>query len=173
MDKRMRSSIAVGLFLVLLGIAWLVVQFVPGLSDLINIAFGWPMIIVGVGGMLLVFGLAFGAPAMAVPAFIVAGIGGILYWQNETGNWQSWSYIWTLIPGFVGLGQVVAGVLGENPRRSIREGLRAIFASIVLFLIFGSFFGALGFLGRYWPVLLILLGVLILVQGFLRPRWRE
>jgi hypothetical protein len=39
----------------------------------------------------------------------------------------------------------------------------------VLFAVFGSMFGALGVLGTYWPALLILLGVWLLVQNlFLR-----
>ena len=39
-----------------------------------------------------------GQPGMLVPACIVGGIGGMLYWQNLTGDWASWSYSWSLIP---------------------------------------------------------------------------
>ncbi len=39
-----------------------------------------------------------------MPSIIVGGIGGILAYQDYTGHWESWSYLWTLIPGFVGLG---------------------------------------------------------------------
>ena len=63
----------------------------------------WPLIVVAVGAGLLVLGLLVGAPEMAIPAVIVGGIGGILYYQNLSGNWASWSYLWTLIPGFSGL----------------------------------------------------------------------
>lgn len=45
------------------------------------------------------------------------------------------------------------------------SGLWPVFISLVLFAVFGAFFGALGFLGVYWPALLILLGVLILVRN--------
>ena len=47
-----------------------------------------------------------------------------------------------------------------------------ILISLVMFLIVGSFFGALGLgpLGDYWPALLVALGLLILVQGLLRRR---
>jgi hypothetical protein len=41
---------------------------------------------------------------MAVAACIIGGIGGILYWQSYTGDWASWAYVWTLIPGFSGIG---------------------------------------------------------------------
>ena len=38
----------------------------------------------------------------------------------------------------------------------------------VLFLVFGSFFGAFGWLGAYWPLLLVGAGLLILVEGLVK-----
>jgi hypothetical protein len=107
---------------------------------------------------------------MAVPACIVGGIGGLLYWQNATGNWESWAYAWTLIPGFVGVGIVLSGLLGGDTQQSVRGGAWLILISLVLFTIFGSFLGGLGLLGPYWPVLLIALGLLVLVRSFFRAR---
>ena len=107
---------------------------------------------------------------MAIPACIVGGIGGILYWQEITGNWESWAYAWTLIPGFVGVGIVLSGLLGGDFRQSARGGGWLIMISLVLFAVFGSFFGGLGLLGPYWPVLLILLGLLVLIRPLFRPR---
>lgn len=164
MNKRRRSSLAGGLVLILIGAAFLAVQLLPGLQ----IWFSWPWIIIGVAVLLLVIGLLTGVPAMAIPACIVGGIGGVLYWQDATGNWDSWSYAWTLIPGFVGVGIFLAGLLGEDTRDSIRAGSGLILISLVLFAIFGSVFGALGLLGSYWPVLLILLGVLLLARSLFR-----
>jgi hypothetical protein len=153
------------LVLILLGAWFLAVQIVPGLDDW----FEWPLLIVGVGALLLVIGLLTGVPGMAVPACIVGGIGGLLYWQFITGNWESWAYAWTLIPGFVGVGIILSGLLGGGFRKGLREGVPAILVSVVLFAVFGSMFGALGILGTYWPALLILLGVWLLVQNlFLR-----
>jgi hypothetical protein len=43
------------------------------------------------------------------PGSILAGIGGIFYYQNLTNDWESWAYIWALIPGFVGIGVSSAG----------------------------------------------------------------
>lgn len=169
MSRQRRTSLVGGIILVLLGAWLLAVQLVPGLDRLINIEFTWPWIIIGVGVLLFVFGLVAGEPGMAVPACIVAGIGGILYYQYTTGDWASWSYAWTLIPGFVGVGSIIAGLLGDNRGRSIRDGLNLLVISAVLFLIFGSFLGGLNLLGNYWPVLLILLGVWLL----LRPVFRK
>jgi hypothetical protein len=166
MDRRRRSGLIGGLLLILLGAWFLVTQWVPGLRP----QFSWPWIIIGVGILLLVIGLATGVPGLAVPACIVGGIGGLLYWQNATGNWESWAYAWTLIPGFVGLGIVLSGLLGGETRQSIRGGGWLMLISLVLFAVFGSFFGGLGLLGPYWPVLLILLGLIALARSLFRPR---
>jgi len=166
MDSQRRSSLAGGLVLVLLGALFLAVQWVPGLQ----LWFSWPLIIIGIGVLLLIVGLLTGVPAMAMPACIVGGIGGLLYWQNATGNWESWAYAWTLIPGFVGVGMVLSGLLGGDTRQTVRGGGWLILISLVLFAVFASFFGALGLVGRYWPVLLIGLGLLVLAQSLFRSR---
>jgi hypothetical protein len=166
MDSQRRSSLAGGLVLILLGALFLAVQWVPGLQ----LWFSWPLIIIGIGVLLLIVGLLTGVPAMAMPACIVGGIGGLLYWQNATGNWESWAYAWTLIPGFVGVGMVLSGLLGGDTRQTVRGGGWLILISLVLFAVFASFFGALGLVGRYWPVLLIGLGLLVLAQSLFRSR---
>jgi hypothetical protein len=163
MEQRNRSTLAVGLLLVIIGVAFLVLQFVPALNDWVS----WPLWVIGAGVLLLLLGLLTRTPDMAVPACIVGGIGGILYYQNATGDWGSWSYVWALIPGFVGLGVIVASLLGAR-RESAREGLTLVIISAVLLLVFGSFFGA--FRWQFWPVLLIALGVWILVQPLLRRK---
>jgi hypothetical protein len=99
----------------------------------------------------------------------VAGIGGILYYQNQTDDFGSWSYMWTLIPGFVGVGTILSGLLGDHTRRNLTHGLNLIVISAVLFLVFGTLLGGLSILGDYGvAVLLILLGLYVLVRGFTR-----
>jgi len=124
--------------------------------------------------LILLIGLIIGSPGMAVPASIVAGIGGILYYQNATNNWGSWAYMWALIPGFVGVGTMLAGLLGENTRQNLGHGLNLVVTSAVLFLVFATFFGGLSLLGNYGPaILLILLGVYIIARGLMRNRARQ
>ncbi len=171
MERRTRSNVVGGTLLILLGLLFLVYQFAPGWFSWLQIELTWPLIVVGVGLFLLVFGLLVGAPGMAVPAAIVFGIGGLLYWQNLTGHWESWAYAWALIPGFVGVGIVLAGLLGEGRIRDALEGGGTlILISAVLFAIFGSFLGGLDLMGDWWPLLLILVGLLILVRSFFRKR---
>ncbi len=169
MEHRTRSSIVGGLLLILLGLLFLVYQVMPERLAWLRLEMGWPLIVVAVGAGLLVFGLLVGAPGMAIPACIVAGIGLILYWQNATENYETWSYAWTLIPGFVGVGTILNGLLGGGKLRDALEGgFWLILISLVMFAIFGSFLGGLNLFGPYWPALLILLGLIVLVRSFFR-----
>ncbi len=154
--------------LISLGALFLAVQLVPGLRELMAIEFSWPLLIIGLGVFLFVLGLLVGAPDMAIPATIVSGIGGLLFWQNSTGNWESWAYAWTLIPGFVGLGMILAGLIGGNLRQRFGGGMALILISALMFAVFGSILGVPFALGSYWPVLLIALGLLILFRPLLR-----
>jgi hypothetical protein len=92
------------------------------------------------------------------------------HWQNATGNWASWAYAWALIPGFVGVGMILAGLLGEDTRRSLSGGAWLIVISLTLTLVFSAFVGGPRILGPYWPVLLILVGLIFLVRSFWRTR---
>lgn len=167
--KQNRSNLVLGLILLVIGGWLLAARQVPALQDWIENNFSWPMWTIGAGILILFIGLLTNAPGMAVPASIVAGVGGILYYQNETGNFASWSYMWALIPGFVGVGTILAGLLGENTRRNLGHGLRLIITSAVLFLVFATFFGGLSILGEYGlPIILILLGLYVLARGFMR-----
>ena len=167
---RNRGSIAVAITLIGIGAWFMAIQFSPALKA---IAYGpstWPLTIIGIGAFLALVGLLTWSPGMFIPACIVAGVGGLLYYQNSTGDWASWAYAWALIPGFAGLGSIVAGLLKGNSSRQVREGMTMIVVSAILFVIFGSFLGGLDLLGPYWPVLLILAGLWVLVSGILRRR---
>ena len=169
MNQRTRSSLALGFLLILVGGWFLAVQLVPGLENWFETTFSWPFIIIGVGVFLFLMGLFSGTPGMSVPGSVVAGIGGILAYQNATGDWTSWSYLWSLIPGFVGVGTILASLLGEGGRDGFRSGVSLVFTSAILFLIFSSIFGA-NPIGPYWPVLLIGLGVWLLIQPLFRRK---
>ncbi len=156
-----QSSIIIGLILILAGLLFLVLQAFPGVADQFDLASQWPLIIVGIGALFLL-GAILGTPPLAVPGSVVSGIGLLLYYQNATGNWQTWAFAWALIPGFVGVGILIMSFLDKESRDQGREGLRLVLISLALFLVFGGFFGIFG---QYWPVLLILGGVLLLFRG--------
>ena len=167
--RQNRSNLFLGILLIAIG-AWLVAsRQIPSLQQFTENMTGatWT---IAAGVLILVIGLLTNSPGMAVPASIVAGIGGILFYQDQVGDYSSWSYMWTLIPGFVGIGTILAGLLGENTSRNLAGGLRLLVISAVLFLVFATFLGNINFLGEYGTaILLILLGVYILARGF----WRK
>jgi hypothetical protein len=172
MSRQKKSHLTSGLVLILLGAVLLALQVFPGLGAWFNFTFTWPMIIIFVALGLFVIGLLTGEPDMAIPACIVGGIGGILYFQTiGVLTWQSWAYMWTLIPGFVGVGILIAGLLNWK-RKQIGEGLESILTSAVLFTIFGSLFGDIfGYfpLKFYLPFALFALGVFMFIRALLRP----
>lgn len=170
MKKRNRTQLALGLLLVLLGVFFIVERQVPAVGEWIAPLTTFPINIIAIGGGILVLGLLVGAPGLAVPAAIASGIGGILYYQTLTDDFTTWSYMWTLIPGFVGVGSLLAGLLGDG-RRAMQSGLNLIVISAVMFLIFGAAFGGLNILGDYGVgVILALLGLFIIGRGLVGSR---
>jgi len=166
---RNRSQLALGLILILLG-AWFIAQRqVPALNQIVLLYMSWPLNIVAIGALIFLVGLLVGAPSMAVPAAIVSGIGGILYYQKLTSDFTSWSYMWTLIPGFVGAGEIISGLLGRINSK-VRSGFNTVVTSLVLFIVFAAIFGRLNILGPFGPaVLLILIGIWVFARGL----WRK
>jgi len=168
MNSNQRFSLTIGIVLILLGIFFVVIRFIPGLDTSMSAL--WPFFIIGAGAVLLIIGASVGSPEMAIPAFIVAGIGGILYFQNTiTHDFSSWSYMWTLIPGFVGLGEITSVIMGSRNKSNFRSGINTLLTSLIMFMIFGAFFGAFRVLGDFWPLVLVAAGLLLLIKSFFRP----
>ena len=169
MNKKGRSQLALGVILILLGAWFLADKSIPAFHSFFDKYTEWPVNMLLIGGVIFILGLVLGQPGMSVPAAIVAGLGGIFYYQDATGNFASWSYMWALIPGVIGVGTIVAGLLGENTAQNLKHGLNMMVISAVLFLVFSSFFGGWELLGNYGPsILLILLGLWVLGSGLFR-----
>jgi hypothetical protein len=172
MNKKNRTQLVLGILLVLIA-AWLVIsQLQPEWTSWMKIEFAWPVWVMLAGGALLLIGLATGNSEMAVPATIVTGIGGILYYQNASGDWASWSYMWTILPGLGGLGSLLSALIGGNLKQEGRQAVNTIFVSIILFAIFATIFGGLKIFGPYKDYALIGLlfafGLWLILRGILR-----
>jgi hypothetical protein len=168
MDKRNRGRMIFAVILILFGAYLLAMQFFPALRVYGLNESNWPLIVIGAGVLLLILGLLSGNHDLMIPACIVGGIGGILYWQNMTGDWASWAYAWALIPTFAGVGIFLKNLLDGNLRKAIIAGGAPILIGLAAFFILASFMGVLSTFGQYWPLLLVLLGVILLAQVFLR-----
>lgn len=167
-----RGSLTFGLILILLGGWFLTMQFVPSVADWFESFVDWPIWIIGPGLIFIFAAIVSTATDLAIPGSIITGIGLILAYQNETGDWQSWSYAWALIIAFVGIGIFLSFALRGQFRKAFSESSGPFLTGVVMFLIFGSIFratfGQSPFFGEYWPVLLIVFGLWLLVRPFLR-----
>jgi len=139
----------------------------------------WPFFIIGFGLLFFVGMFAGGrsVSGLAIPGTIVTTIGLILFYQNITNHWESWSYGWTVILMAVGLGIFFMGLWGQNASQRA-AGLRVLRIGLVMFIIFGAFFELIftsgmpfGLRSIIFPAALILLGLyLILTRSGLLPR---
>jgi len=170
MNHHKRKSIASGLILILIGVLFISLQVFPGIREQFTWDFTWPTIIIMVALGLLVLGALTGTADLLIPASIVGGIGGILYFQNAgVITWQSWAFLWTLIPGFVGIGVLLVGLI-KWKKSEILDGLKTMLTSAIMFLVFGSFLGDIfGYVPfkEYLPYLLIALGVFMFIRALL------
>jgi len=161
-----RSGIFTGIVMILLGGLFLASELYPDIFSF----WSWPFILIGLGLMFLLWALIAQTGGLAIPGAILSGLGGIFYYQELTHNWDSWSYIWALIPGFVGIGILVKGLIDKNFKESVNSGLTLLLISAVLFFAFGTQFGLQSYITMYWPVLLILVGIISLVRALLRNK---
>ena len=173
MRPRHRGNLVAGLALVLLGLFFLALQLWPNARQFLRLEIMWPLIIVGVGLFFFLGIVVWGRSAggLAVPGAIVTGIGLLLFYQNWSHNWESWAYAWTLIPGLVGLGAVLAGLIqSKSLRRAVNAGGGLILISLVLFAIFGLLLGSDRLAQWGVPALLIVGGLWLLGRALLRGR---
>jgi hypothetical protein len=169
--------IGLGVLLIVLGALFFVGQAIG--FDLGR--FGWPFFVIIPGLAVFGVGLAVGGPTgerITPLGAAVAMTGVILLYQNIADHFESWAYAWALVlPTSIGLGQMAYGSL-KGREEMVVTGRRLALIGVVLFLV-GAFFFELvigiswfGFgLERFgWPLLLVIVGILLLIGGFLYQR---
>jgi hypothetical protein len=175
--RRQGVSLALGMvFVVLGGVAFVSTLTGNWMSRLLFSESGWPLIIIGAGGFLLLMMLAGGRVAawLAVPASLTIVAGAVLWAMNVTEQWQRMAYACALIaPTGVGLGIWLQGVwTGQQPLVAV--GPRLVMIGLVLFVGFAFMFEVIidlrGLMvsesGRsVAPILLIAFGVLFLMRA--------
>ncbi len=178
-DPGRNGTTLVGLILVVLGAVFFAVQVLG--YDVAR--YGWPMLVVGVGLVFLAAGLAGMDPSrgLVIPGVIVTTVGLILVYQNTFNDWQSWAWIWALIPASVGLATALHASLTGHPEK-VRGGISMLSWFIVAALLGFAFFeGVLhisgrdfGPVGQYlFPLLLVLAGVWVLIGRMTWDRWER
>ena len=165
------GELVIGLGLIGLGGLFLLGQIFR--ADFWNLV--WPFFVMLPGLVFLVVMLVGGknlAP-FAIPGSIITSAGLVLFYQNLTGHWESWAYVWALIaPTSVGVGLWLAGTRADNP--SLREaGGTVAKIGLVMFTVGGLFFEVILGIGGsaisdiFWPVMLILFGIYVIVRRYL------
>jgi hypothetical protein len=135
---------------------------------------GWPFLVI-IPGLILLAGAAVATrPAgvsLAIAGSIVTTVGAILLYQNVTEDWESWAYVWALIPTAAGVAMAVYGTAVGHDGLVLAGGRLALVGA-VLFLaglwFFGSLFsnGEVPFdLGAWWPAVPIVIGGAILLSA--------
>jgi hypothetical protein len=169
--QRNAGALIGGSVLIAIGILSLLGQVFGGLNFW---SFIWPFIIIGAGAMFFLGMFAGGksVSGLAIPGTIITTVGLILFYQNITGHWESWSYAWTVILFSVGLGIYIMGAYAQDEgQRTSGKGLMKV--GLILFIVFGGFFEMIFSIGSrsvlrqaIFPVLLILLGLYLIYTRF-------
>ena len=174
-SQRNAGALVGGSLLIIFGLLALLGQLFRGFNFWNTF---WPFFIIGFGLLFFVGMFAGGrsVSGLAIPGTIVTTIGLMLFYQNMTNHWESWSYGWTVILMAVGLGIFIMGLWGQNASQQA-AGLRVLRIGLILFIIFGAFFELIftsgmpfGLRSIIFPAALILLGLyLILTRSGLLP----
>jgi len=180
MPSGQRRTVILGVVLVIVG----VIAFVMSMSGVDVDQWigdsGWPIFVIVPGLVLCALAFVPKAPAgvgFAIAGSIVTSVGVLLWYQELSEHWESWSYAWALIgPGAAGLGMLWYGLVTRT-QRLVTSGAWLAGIGLVLFLAGAWFFetifdtGRVPFdLGDTWPVILIAIGVVVIVASLYRDR---
>lgn len=158
-NRRIRRRVMV-VSLIALG-----VMFTLGIGEL------WPFFVLAPGAIFLNIAVNGGRSkaAFAIPGMVITGTGLLLFVQNLTGYWDSWSYAWTLYGVFLGMGLAMMGrLLGDPAFESLGRVFMLVggIAFVVLGFLMEIVVGVGGLGGELWPLLLIGLGLFLLARPF-------
>ena len=173
MLNRNKPNVVIGTLLIAFGVlVFLGEVFKSTLTDF------WPFFIIASGLMFFLAMVLAGKSTgyLAIPGSIITTIGLILLFQNLTNRWDSWSYVWALIPLSVGIGLWIFGKFSDL--QDLRgAGRRLINIGLVLFIVFGVFFelliGISGFNrsnNLMWPLALVALGIYLIISNLI---WKD
>jgi hypothetical protein len=169
--------IGLGVLLIVMGVLFFVGQAVG--FDLGR--FEWPFFVIIPGLAVTGAGLAVGGltgERITPLGAAVTTVGVILLYQNTADHFESWAYAWTLVfPTSIGLGRMIYGSL-KGRKEMVTTGGRSALIGAVLFVVGAVFFelvvgiSGLGIgIGRFgWPMGLVMVGIVLLVGGFLYRR---
>ena len=114
-------TVAIGLVLVVVGAILFAGQVAGiGIEDI-----GWPFFVIAAGIAILLIGLVVAnEQGMVIGGTVVTTVGLVLFYQDQTGRWESWAYAWALVgPAASGLGLVPWGPAQRERQRCPQSDL--------------------------------------------------
>jgi hypothetical protein len=168
-------TMAIGLVLVVIGAVLFAGQLAGiGIEDV-----GWPFFVIAAGIAILLIGLVVAnEQGMVIGGTITTTVGLVLFYQDQTGRWESWAYAWALVgPAASGLGLALWGVRSGSGS-DLRNGTWGLLGGLAIFVVGFLFFeGLIGIGGERlalpeWllPVAVMAIGVVVLLRGMLERR---
>ena len=165
MNTLNRGSIFGAFLLIGMGVMFLILEIVG-----ISISKTWPITFLALGAVCFLPPLLWpfmraGLAGFCIPGGILLTLGAIFLYNTLSGDWASWSYIWIMLNGGVGLGIVLAAWIGGWGREVTAIGWWMFVVSAVVFSIFATLFGR-PVLKAAGPVMLILCGLWLMFRSF-------
>lgn len=157
-----RKDLTGGIILIAIGLLFL-------LGQLINLENWGLLLLPGLGALFLLWGIITRQSGLLIPGGILSGIGWGTYaiagpWSLGQGLDDGGLFLIIFGAGFASITLFSAIFTKENHWWALIPG--GIIAAVGASILFGGvFLDALEFVGRYWPIALILVGLYIIVQA--------
>ena len=148
------SSYALGALLIILGIFMLIVQF-----GYVNWGKFWPFILI-IGGTLFFFGFFLNRKnfGLIMPGTILFIIG-VLFLYTSHSHWHYMEELWPTFILAPGVGLLLMFLFGPKGNAFWIPGSILVTLALIFYARFWYFF-------RYWPIVLILVGLYLIFSGF-------
>jgi hypothetical protein len=164
------QALVMGVVLILIGVIYLALEFIPRLREIDVAHYGWPVFVIVPGVVLIgVAGAVPEASGLCVPGGIVIMAGLVLAVQNIFNLFATASYTWALVaPGGIGLGLWLQGLVNEESGLRV-TGAQTLGAAFIIFLLSALFFETFAHVsGVRFPLLVrLLLPILMIVVGII------
>lgn len=159
-----RDRITFAVILILVGAALVARQHLP-LPEL-EILFVWPYWGFLVAGLLLILALIQRNGGLAVLAALLTGVCANILLQKQFGG-----LVWLSMLAFLGVGMILSSWTDRNKKGEWRSGLTLVIISAVVFLLAGGTkLLPWPTVKDYWPVGLIVLGLILLISNVSQKR---
>jgi len=158
-----KGSVILAGGLIGIGVLFLAINLLPGVQAT------WPILFFIIAAMFFLPPFIWtdarrGLSGLMIPGAIFTVLGLIFTYNTLTGDWVSWAYAWTLIPGGVGRGLALAAQYGGWGKGTTWVGVWLGLGSVAVFSIFAALVGG-PVLRAVGPALLIVLGLVFLLRS--------